>query len=517
MMRMIFPAILACALLLFPYLGIAVTIHVPADLSTIQAGIDSAIDGDLVLVSPGTYVEDIDFLGKAITVRSESGPDNTIIDWILYGTVVKFVNNETEDTFIDGFTIRNGEGTGFGGEGGGIYCNLSSPTIQNCIIRDNRAYEGGGLALIRSSFPTIKNCTILENVADQFGGAIYSDQNSSFTLENSKMIGNTAPAGGGILCMESSPPPIITNCLFSENIATTGSSAGYGGGIGLYDATPIITNCTFAYNYSITQGGGIYHWDDYPSMITNCIFWGNLSAEGPQIYGSPNVTYSDIQGGWSGIGNIDLDPNFVDEKIFHISISSPCIDAGTNSASYIADLDLDDDDRIIDGDSDGSTIVDMGVDEYCDTDGDDWASWEDCDDSDQEVNPGSDEICFNQIDDDCDGQIDSDDPDCPACIDLDGDGYGDPASSGCVFPQWDCDDTDPYVNPGAQEGPQTSSYCSDGIDNDCDGLADAADPDCAPVAPCSAQVVPFKGSVNLLMVAALGLVVLFRRLYHRVR
>ena len=103
----------------------------------------------------------------------------------------------------------------------------------------------------------------------------------------------------------------------------------------------------------------------------------------------------------------------------------------------------------------------------------------DCDDTDPAINPESEEICTDGIDNDCDGLVDGDDDDCP-CIDMDGDGYGDPASSECVFPQWDCDDTDPYANPGAQEGPQGSPYCSDGKDNDCDGLVDSYDPDCGP-------------------------------------
>jgi hypothetical protein len=100
---------------------------------------------------------------------------------------------------------------------------------------------------------------------------------------------------------------------------------------------------------------------------------------------------------------------------------------------------------------------------------------EDCDDSDPEVNPGAQEICDNGIDDDCDGLIDLDDPDCVAiCADDDGDGYGSPGDPECpAGDAEDCDDTDPAVNPGATE------ICDNGIDDDCDGLIDGDDPDCA--------------------------------------
>ena len=95
----------------------------------------------------------------------------------------------------------------------------------------------------------------------------------------------------------------------------------------------------------------------------------------------------------------------------------------------------------------------------------------DCDDTDPTISPGAEEICDNGIDDDCDGLIDYSDPDCP-CIDIDGDGYGDPANPACLFPQWDCDDTDPDVYPGAIE------ICENGIDDDCDGLVDELEDCC---------------------------------------
>ncbi len=111
---------------------------------------------------------------------------------------------------------------------------------------------------------------------------------------------------------------------------------------------------------------------------------------------------------------------------------------------------------------------------------------DDCDDSDPEVHPGIAEVCDNQVDDDCNGLTDTDDPECQ-CIDGDSDGYGDPASNACTYLQFDCDDSNGDVHPGAQE------ICDNGIDDNCDGRTDDADPQCgsagwAVAAPAEAAV-----------------------------
>ena len=143
----------------------AKTIHVPADSSTIQAGINGAVDGDTVLVADGVYTgegnKNIDFLGKAIVVRSVNGPEVTVIDCENNGSGFFFHNNEGSDSKLNGFTITNG----FAGEGAGICCWNASPTISNCIIRGNGAYApewgeacGGGISC---EVATIINCMIV--------------------------------------------------------------------------------------------------------------------------------------------------------------------------------------------------------------------------------------------------------------------------------------------------------------------------------------------------------------------
>src|SRR5438067_3929829 len=125
------PLTLLIILSLTPHTARAATINVPANQPTIQAAINAATNGDTVLVAPGTYTENINFNGKAITVTSSGGPSVTIIDGNANGTVVIFANSETPNSVLNGFTIRNGLSQFSAptqGSGGGIYITNASPT-----------------------------------------------------------------------------------------------------------------------------------------------------------------------------------------------------------------------------------------------------------------------------------------------------------------------------------------------------------------------------------------------------
>ncbi len=108
---------------------------------SIQTAIDNAVDTDEVVVAPGTYFETIDFLGKAITLRSSDGPDVTTIDGSGNFHVVLCVTSEGPTTVLDGFTITGGNanGNGLDSQGGGMYNNFSSPTVTNCTFSGNTA------------------------------------------------------------------------------------------------------------------------------------------------------------------------------------------------------------------------------------------------------------------------------------------------------------------------------------------------------------------------------------------
>jgi len=169
-----------------------------------------------------------------------------------------------------------------------------------------------------------------------------------------------------------------------------------------------------------------------------------------------NDGYDDSACGGEDCDDTDLDVN--------PGIEEDC----TNGIDDDCDGDADTEDseccECIDNDSDGYGVAACVNCTY--------PQW-DCDDSDPDVNPGIEENCTNGIDDDCDGMTDYGDPE-GCCHDLDGDGYGDPAATACAYPEWDCDDSDPDVNPGIEED------CTSGIDDDCDGAIDDADCDCPP-------------------------------------
>jgi len=316
----------------------------------IQHAINDALDGDEIVVSAGVYRENIDLKGKNIILRSPDPDDpaviaGTIIEGTRFKAVVTIASGENENCHLSGFTITGGNNQD---NGGGVSCIGTSPTINNCIIRDNISAQGAGLSNDGGTL-TINNCIFSGNVTSAYGGGgIYNNNFANIT---------------------------ISNCIFADN------SGGGGGGIANYNSSSaVVTNCTFFGNnaYKATSGGGAFRCHRSSDMtISNCISWANSGVYGSEICITSNSTltiaYSDVRGGFTGVyvpsgsalnwnaGNINIDPELTDPNNdeFHLMVGSPCIEAG--DPNYIAgpnEVDMDGEPRIM------NSRVDMGADEF---------------------------------------------------------------------------------------------------------------------------------------------------------
>jgi len=361
-----------------------------SDFDTIQAGIDATSDGDMVLMAPGEYViaEPITFRGKAITVTSEAGPDETIIRMgtpadTNRGSVVVFESNETDASVLDGFTITGGSGSWVQHAlyphvyGGGVLFNSSSATVRNCAIVQNRAGRGGGVVCLYPCSPTLIDCIIAENSSIRSGGGLSGHFGASLTLTNCIVRGNSAGSdGGGVMCAFNSSMN-ITNCTILEN-----SGAGHGAGLNCWESSSVMLgNCTIAKNSSDSVGAGVFCGGNSSIQMTNCsitnnsassqcgaifcfssslvnitnsIIWGNAAPNGDQITLTPGastltVTYSNVAGGQTGVtvdggstlnwgaGNIDADPCFADPNNEDYHLKSEAGRWDPNSQTWVRD------------------------------------------------------------------------------------------------------------------------------------------------------------------------------------
>jgi len=336
--------ITAVLILLFFFVSnsVATVIKVPEDHQTIQAAILAASDGDTVLVAQGIYTENIDFKGKGIVVTSNFIFTNNLED--ISSTIIDGSEPNDPDTascvlmykpdqsFSDdssaaliGFTLTGGKGTAwedehgpgsFYREGGGILIQYWAPRIRFNIIKDNEAYNkiglasaGGGAIRCGDGNPLIENNIILHN-RGRYGGAIVFNYSGGVIRNNiiAENYGGEDYAGGGIW--------ILAN-RFDNKIK-------------------VIENNTIVNNSSVKPGGGIYLWSSTGNYVRNNIIWGNTAPSSSQIRvsgGSSQIIYNDVEDGFAGEGNMNLNPEF-DAQGYYLSDISPCIDAGKDSVVF---------------------------------------------------------------------------------------------------------------------------------------------------------------------------------------
>ena len=260
------------------------TLRVPGDFASIQAAIDAARDGDAVHVADGTYTgvrnKNLDLQGKRITVRSEHGRDDCVIDCAGGGLGFLINNREQRSTVIQGFTVKNGA---LYMNAGGVYIGAgTAPVIRDCLFVDNSSVRGGGIFCF-ACYPLIDNCTFSDNTPTTNGGGIYI-LDASPEIESCTFTNNAPDDGlGGGIYSENSSVSII-GCTFSDGALILRGSGIYGVG-----STLIIDECEFFQN-SADQGAGLYLSEDKGSRLTACTFSGNQASQGNGMFLTDETT-----------------------------------------------------------------------------------------------------------------------------------------------------------------------------------------------------------------------------------
>jgi serine protease len=379
-------------------------ITVPGDQPSIQSAIDVATAGDTVLVAPGTYVENINFQGKAVTVESEQGPEATVIDGNLAGPVVTFTSGEGQSSILRGFTLQRG----LASNGGGVRINASSPTVDGNIITNNMACGSGGGVEADNSSARIEHNLITNNgqwsdcSGGPGGGGIGLVGAGQTQILDNTIMGNSwsSSSGGGITLFAAGAPVIRGNVIKANSAFESGGGlwivnqsdasivqnlivdnhAGKGGGIywGASAGTRgmLLVNNTIAGNQGLGSAIFAGFIDAKAQLFNNvavgtsgqpavyCDAFDNLN---PPVFVSNNV-YSAGGSAYGGVcadptgvnGNLSVDPVFVDAAggDYHLAAGSPSIDAGDNAAPELPATDIDGDRRVMNG------RVDQGVDEF---------------------------------------------------------------------------------------------------------------------------------------------------------
>lgn len=374
----------SCLVLLLSVSALATVIHVPADQPTIQAAINAAVSGDTVLVSSGTYYENITFLGKAITVTSASGPLTTIIDGSKgsYTATVTFSSNEKATAVLSGFTLKNGDGE--------VSITNASPTVRGNVIVAGQAayYQTLGIAIGYGASATVqgnliaggtfqgiqsysgKGSKIIGNlIADNASAGISSSYDTGAnTIQQNTIIGN---AGGGIgfysfgthgltvvqnlieangntglnIAANGAPVTLISNTVVDNQ----GGYNGYPSEVGLDQFN---TAVTIQNNLIVATGNSPAFSCQYNNGVP--VFTNN------DVFAASNSSYTGSCPDPTGTnGNISADPLFVDllSDDYLIQPGSPAANAGINSAPGEPTTDFVGNPRVLDG------TIDMGADE----------------------------------------------------------------------------------------------------------------------------------------------------------
>jgi predicted outer membrane repeat protein len=311
--------IVISALLAFCGTSLANELLVPSQYPAIQSAIDAAVDGDTVIVAPGTYTgsgnRDITFKGKAITVRSADPNDPCVVAATIIDCQAdannrhrgfKFVTGEDVNSILSGITIISGNAPDENvlGEiqnvGGAVFCYESSPTVMKCTMTNNSAVRGGAIFCCMST-GIIKDCAFTSNSADYHGGAVYCRQshvivrNSTFKLNSAiyyggaiysyngqdeirecNVVSNNGGYGAGIAANQGETE--IVDCIILNNNGERGGGICCGSVSAAQTNSPLVQRCLISGNIASTRGGGINVGNN--AIIKDCVVTHNQGVNG---------------------------------------------------------------------------------------------------------------------------------------------------------------------------------------------------------------------------------------------